>query len=55
MFWISSGLNKVRVIGTGGYAGKSLFVNIFAYFPHLTLFSYVKQIKKMVFQVEKFC
>ena len=39
-----------------GSARKSLFLNIFArifaYFPHLTIFSYVQQLKKIVLQVK---
>ena len=55
-FWIYSGLNRVRVIGTGGLQRKSLFSNIFtrifAYFSHFYDIFLCWTNKKFVIQVE---
>ena len=51
---INSGLNKVSVTGTEGLQERVCFSTFFANFPHLTLFSYVKQVKKLSFKLKSF-
>ena len=57
IFWIYSGLNSVKVIGTEGSARKSLFfyifTPIFAYFSHFTIFPYVEQMISLSFRLKQ--
>ena len=57
-FFIYSGLDRVNVFRTDGSARKILCLNIFtcnlfAYFPHFTIFYYVEQISNLSFRLKR--